>query len=212
MNFPSLLSLLESSITYFSSNVGSRARVLAFSLEKALKNPSAHAYLLLQCVCVRERERGVVRMACDSNLSCAIGMNVCRCVFPLLLRDQLFLACLTRYPVITSTLPLYFTIHAHSQHTHRHTAYTFGLFLTSLSSRGDEEAEIRSIGAHKVRRRGASKACDFMCYAFLGHGLGPQPAKFCFSFFKVQCQVGSVSWPDRRETHVDVCVCVCVFF
>lgn len=61
----------------FQSHVGYGARVLAFSLVKApapfLKNPPVHAYLLLLCV----RKCVWFKRACDSNLSCAIGMRVC---------------------------------------------------------------------------------------------------------------------------------------
>lgn len=124
VDFPSLLSLLESSITYFSPASGLfGARVLAFSLEKApipfLKTPP---FALIYCCSVWENVR--LKRASESNLSCAAGMRVCVsgavCMCSFSLHDQLLLACLTRYPVITSTPPLYFTSRAHTQPTHTH--------------------------------------------------------------------------------------------
>lgn len=50
------------------------------------------------------------------------------------LPDQLPLACLTRYPVITSIPLLCFTWRAHSQPIHWNIAHKFRLFFTSLSS------------------------------------------------------------------------------
>lgn len=82
------------------------------------KNTFVHACLLLLCV----RKCVWFKLACDSTLSCGVGtLPVCHChsvhVF-LSLHDRLLLACLTRYPVITSTLPLYFTLHSYIANTH----------------------------------------------------------------------------------------------
>lgn len=122
----------------FHSEFGFRVRVLACSLEKLTHS----VFVFLYCC--------YYVWKCDSNLSCAIGLCHCRGVCFVFLHDQLLLACLTRYPVITSTLPPYFTLHAYSQHTHLH---TFWLFLTSLSCRR-EEAEIRE---QEGRRNGQER-------------------------------------------------------
>ena len=128
------------------SHVGFGARVLAFSLE--------NAPVLSHCLWMCAKRLMWFQQPCDFK---SVMRRRCNCV-PVLrsVHERLLLACLNRYPVITSAALLYFTLHAPSQPTHLNIACTFRLFLTSLSCRRGEYAEIRSkrvIQMDKVRCR-----------------------------------------------------------
>ena len=136
VDFPSLLSLLESSVTYFSPTLGFfffGARVLAFSLEKApapfLKTPP---FALIYCRSVWENVR--LKWASASNPSCAAGMRLCvsaaacMCSFfsprPVASGLSHSLPCHNKHSAAVFHLA---SAHAANTHTHTHT-HTHSLY------------------------------------------------------------------------------------
>ena len=154
----------------FQSHVGLGARVLVFSLEKGptlfLKIP---LFMLIYCcyvwenVCAPQAGMWFKSVMCCRYVSVSAA-SVSFSPWPVASGLSHSLPCHNKH----SAAVFHLTCTHSTAHTHMHQgpAYTFWLFLTSLSCRRGEEAEIRSkraVEMDKVRWHGALKAC-VLCF------------------------------------------------